>query len=421
MATLTPVQLTRDTRVMNHGFRDGVVTNREVVLQAGTAVLVDETGVPRVKCSCGNPLTDPSASDVKYEGTRWAGFAPAEVITVAAGPPASAITLSDPATGTTFSRPVGNDGTKDVLPCPDEGVLVADDEGVHLRRDCEWVTLVTEPSTRAFGDGAGGIVYQPQGSWVEAPGMGTYLGLDSPIKWIPKGESEPRVLHEAPQGGALELFDVWSVEGEPNVLYRELLPGAFEKQDVATVAVLARRPVAGGEATVLIEYSDLTPASWEGSITAGGAIVMSYSTRQGGWSASWMDPSGAEIDTPVAALGEYDGSESTWRPESLVLSPDGRAALVVLRQGGWDGPTELRIYDLSSGDVGGRGSTDEALHPTLAGLDGPSLWDFDGRRVIVSTYDYETELTTVEVVDLASGQRVPTPTGTASFLSAPGR
>ena len=29
------------------------------VLQAGTAVMVDDRGVPRAKCSCGNPLREP--------------------------------------------------------------------------------------------------------------------------------------------------------------------------------------------------------------------------------------------------------------------------------------------------------------------------------------------------------------------------
>ncbi|MGH3907098.1 MAG: DUF6777 domain-containing protein, partial [Pseudonocardiaceae bacterium] len=42
-----------DTRVTNHGYRDGKATDRQAVLQAGTAVLVDEKGRPRVKCGCG--------------------------------------------------------------------------------------------------------------------------------------------------------------------------------------------------------------------------------------------------------------------------------------------------------------------------------------------------------------------------------
>ncbi len=58
---LTPVTLTRDTRVTNHGFSGGRPTPRQSVLQAGTAVLVDRYGVPRARCACGNPLIPPAA------------------------------------------------------------------------------------------------------------------------------------------------------------------------------------------------------------------------------------------------------------------------------------------------------------------------------------------------------------------------
>lgn len=54
VAGLTPLILRSDTAVTNHGFRDGKATNVHSVLQAGTAVLVDKYGVPRVRCHCGN-------------------------------------------------------------------------------------------------------------------------------------------------------------------------------------------------------------------------------------------------------------------------------------------------------------------------------------------------------------------------------
>ena len=53
---LAPVILTKDTWVTNHGFTNGVANPIPAVLQAGTAVMVDNAGVPRVKCACGNPL-----------------------------------------------------------------------------------------------------------------------------------------------------------------------------------------------------------------------------------------------------------------------------------------------------------------------------------------------------------------------------
>ena len=57
--TLRPVTLTRDTRVTNHSFVDGRAVRLQSILQAGTAVLVDEKGVPVVRCRCGNPLLEP--------------------------------------------------------------------------------------------------------------------------------------------------------------------------------------------------------------------------------------------------------------------------------------------------------------------------------------------------------------------------
>ena len=59
---LTPALLADDTRVTNHGFRDGRATAFQSVLGAGTAVLVDRDGKPLTRCACGNPLADPVES-----------------------------------------------------------------------------------------------------------------------------------------------------------------------------------------------------------------------------------------------------------------------------------------------------------------------------------------------------------------------
>ena len=57
--SLKAVTLTRDTRVTNHSFVDGAAVGYQAILQAGTAVLVDEDGVPVARCRCGNPLLKP--------------------------------------------------------------------------------------------------------------------------------------------------------------------------------------------------------------------------------------------------------------------------------------------------------------------------------------------------------------------------
>ncbi|MET7650133.1 MULTISPECIES: DUF6777 domain-containing protein [unclassified Streptomyces] len=84
LRSLTPVQLRLDTRVTNHGYRDGAATTYQAVLQAGTAVLVDRHGVPRVRCACGNPLTPPLAQPTGYRrtGESWPSYSPATTVMV---------------------------------------------------------------------------------------------------------------------------------------------------------------------------------------------------------------------------------------------------------------------------------------------------------------------------------------------------
>ncbi|MCW7940902.1 hypothetical protein AAW14_02170 [Streptomyces hygroscopicus] len=88
LRSLTPVRLRMDTRVTNHGYRNGAATGYQAILQAGTAVLVDGHGVPRVRCACGNPLTPPVAqkSTPKETGDRWPGFEPQNVVVVSPSP-----------------------------------------------------------------------------------------------------------------------------------------------------------------------------------------------------------------------------------------------------------------------------------------------------------------------------------------------
>ncbi|MCE5289511.1 MAG: hypothetical protein LLG14_09740 [Nocardiaceae bacterium] len=114
---LTPVTLRVDTRVTNHGFDGTTATPLQSVLQAGTAVMVDGHGVPRVRCYCGNPLTAPSAltGTPKENGPRWAGYNPGTIVVVQ---PTTVVinifVLVDIVTGQPFNRPVGSTGDRDV-------------------------------------------------------------------------------------------------------------------------------------------------------------------------------------------------------------------------------------------------------------------------------------------------------------------
>ncbi|MGZ8762889.1 MAG: DUF6777 domain-containing protein [Acidimicrobiia bacterium] len=113
VARLTPVVLRADTAFTNHGFAKGKATSTPSVLQAGTAVLVDDRGVPVVKCRSGNPLTAASTDDATYEGAKWDGFRPDAVTTVTPAPaPVASLVLADP-TGAGVRRPIGTTGAAD--------------------------------------------------------------------------------------------------------------------------------------------------------------------------------------------------------------------------------------------------------------------------------------------------------------------
>ncbi|MFF8652939.1 DUF6777 domain-containing protein [Streptomyces huasconensis] len=116
LRSLTPVHLRLDTRVTNHGYRDGRATGYQAVLQSGTAVLVDDHGVPRVRCACGNPLLPPVAqkSTPRQTGDAWPGYRPSNVVVVA---PATQVVnqfvVYDPDSGDWFTRDKGDTGTGD--------------------------------------------------------------------------------------------------------------------------------------------------------------------------------------------------------------------------------------------------------------------------------------------------------------------
>ncbi len=157
---LAPTVLTLDTRVTNHGFRGGRATPRQSVLEAGSAVLVDALGVPRVKCSCGNPLAEPEDLDLAtatVTGAEWATYSPGRTaIAQPADDPQKSLTLLDTTTADTYQAPVGqnvtwvataNDG-------PDQpGGIWTSDDGTSWTKTLE----ARDPQERlpgvAYGDG----------------------------------------------------------------------------------------------------------------------------------------------------------------------------------------------------------------------------------------------------------------------------
>ncbi|QES45164.1 hypothetical protein DEJ49_33005 [Streptomyces venezuelae] len=108
---LTPVVLRADTRVTNHGYRGGSPTSYQSVLQTGTAVLVDDRGLPRVRCACGNPLKPPVAfkSSPRHNGQAWSGYQPTRVVVVTPAPrPIVEITIVNIVNNTWIERKIGD-------------------------------------------------------------------------------------------------------------------------------------------------------------------------------------------------------------------------------------------------------------------------------------------------------------------------
>ncbi|WP_189536505.1 DUF6777 domain-containing protein [Streptomyces roseolilacinus] len=116
---LTPVMLRADTRVTGHGYRDGAAVPYQAVLQAGTAVLVDQYGAPRVRCAGGNPLRTPAEtrSPTGYRGEPWPGFRPERVVLISPTQRVlDSLLLVNVLNGTWLERGAGTRGGEDRKP-----------------------------------------------------------------------------------------------------------------------------------------------------------------------------------------------------------------------------------------------------------------------------------------------------------------
>ncbi|WP_420124776.1 DUF6777 domain-containing protein [Nakamurella sp.] len=212
VADLTPVVLLHDTAVTNYGFAGGAATPRQSILQAGTAVLVDATGTPAVRCACGNPLTAPTVRDLpsaELLGTRWAGFDPGATLAVTAGPRTTSFTLVDVVTGATYQRPAG------LAALTRPALLAATPAGIQRSTDAQqWETVATVAAD------AGALIRLDAGpDLVVAVGGMPWTGVNQPsgvIRTTADGEgwNEPIAVQD-------HLLDVafgngtWLAVGQP--------------------------------------------------------------------------------------------------------------------------------------------------------------------------------------------------------------
>lgn len=227
---MTPALVVRDTAVTNHFYGSDGAEPFQGVLEAGTAVLIDARGAPRVQCICGNPLADPAdtGSDPTYVGTRWEHFDDASVVSVEPAPRALAsIEAIDVATGDTVTTTMepepelsahaddepdaATDEEADTVEL--DGYLVTRADGVDVVSDDGDTTtrLIDGPVATAFDDGAGGIIFQRPHTGDERFGDSEFSGQAEPpqstiTQRSPADSDEATIWHLA--AGAAEAVPV---------------------------------------------------------------------------------------------------------------------------------------------------------------------------------------------------------------------
>ncbi|MBH0119879.1 hypothetical protein I0Q12_10280, partial [Rhodococcus sp. CX] len=123
---LTPVLLRADTRVTVHEYRSGTVVPVQSVLEAGTVVLVDDRGTPKVRCARGTPLTAPVLTPApELTGDGWEGLDPKRLFVVQpAATSVPQLTVVDISTGDLLPVPIGA-GPRQPAPAPPAESAVA--------------------------------------------------------------------------------------------------------------------------------------------------------------------------------------------------------------------------------------------------------------------------------------------------------
>ncbi|MGO4595286.1 DUF6777 domain-containing protein [Leifsonia sp. 2TAF2] len=179
LTTLTPVLLNNDTLVQNHGYRAGKSTSFPAVLQAGTAVLVDARGVPRVKCNCGNPLSEPTlVTPPTPSGAPWAGYSAGSVVAVRPGTASGTLSLVDVSSGTLYQQPTGASSSVWVATTysSSAGIGLTDQSDVWTSRDgATWTRVSTVPGAFLVGLAWGA------GRWVAVAQHGDSSAISSDI------------------------------------------------------------------------------------------------------------------------------------------------------------------------------------------------------------------------------------------------
>jgi len=94
LRSLTPVYALQNLNVQMFGFKNDQAYGYDAVIAAGTAILIDDQGMPRARCACGNPLLAPSEEPPTEDSVPPGDSSPD--ITTAEEPPSSDVPGDQP-------------------------------------------------------------------------------------------------------------------------------------------------------------------------------------------------------------------------------------------------------------------------------------------------------------------------------------
>ncbi len=429
--SLTPVLLARDTAATEHTFPGQQPASTQVVLQAGTAVLIDANAAPRVRCASGTPLDPakiPAGTQTDFTGHHWSGFDPGQTIAIdPTNEPTQSLTSTDIDTGKPTTIGLGATTTLD-------GYLVSDDTGVSVVSfDGKTTTQVIDhPVAAVYDDGQGGLVYQELHTGAGSDTDSEYsvprispstvtvyppADADEGALWhLAAGETKPvAVVTSSDYSSTWPVIEaVGELDGHPAVVYQQ----TYET------------PVYQGGTPPSLHLVDLTDGSEKtidpevGSNTHGLAGV----SIQDDSIFYWIGGTGSlfwhHVDSNLDESTHYCGDNTQEGTDPACQSPIG-----VLPDGSFLASEQLDSgYDFVVADrsIG-------ALITRVADSTVPSCSDVcSGRRVVedlmdmrllVSDVDYDSDAITnsnVRLFDLTGNTSKTLPlTGVARFIRAP--
>jgi hypothetical protein len=323
VASLTPVLLTSDTLVTNHGYHNGKATSLQSVLQSGTAVLVDSTGTPRVKCNCGNPLTPPDAislSSAKLTGTAWPGYNVTNFTIVQATTQITTFVIINVQTGATYSQPAP------VAPASPSGGGGGSSGGM-------WVAAQAIPTAGAQIEDSTAIRTSPDGT-----------------TWTKVGEIDGEVLDVLGYGNGVWIGAASNPGGTQSTIYKSgdlahWSAVANEPGDLSSVAYGAGRwvivgydtpgiAVNGTVHTTRVAYTSTDAMTWtdisiDNGSNSADQELSSVAFGDGSWTAVGTEPGLEQLTTFRSADG------TTWTAQGPSLDIVGTVAGVAFHGGQW--------------------------------------------------------------------------------------